>query len=93
MIVFGPFFADYRDQIELAGGAAVEVVTRAEDGYAPRRDALVAAITPRTRAMIVNTPANPTGAAYDLPTLTMLAEVAEERDLRAHTVSFEPEPG
>ncbi len=81
VIVFGPYFADYRDQIELAGGAAVEVVTRAEDGYAPRRDALVAAITPRTRAMIVNTPANPTGAAYDLPTLTMLAEVAKERDL------------
>ena len=81
VIVFGPFFADYRDQIELAGGVPVEVETYAEDGYAPRREALLAAITPRTRAMIVNTPANPTGAAYDLPTLTMLAEVAKERDL------------
>ena len=65
VIVFGPYFADYASQAALAGGRAVEVITREADGYRPREDALRSAITPRTRAMIVNTPCNPTGAGYD----------------------------
>ena len=76
VIVFGPYFADYASQAALAGGRAVEVITREADGYRPREDALRSAITPRTRAMIVNTPCNPTGAAYDRETLEMLARVA-----------------
>lgn len=81
VIVFSPYFGAYRSQIELAGGAVVDVETREEDGYAPREDALRSAITSRTRAMIVNTPCNPTGAAYDRNTLEMLARVAQECDL------------
>lgn len=81
VIVFSPYFGAYRSQIELAGGAVVDVETREEDGYAPREDALRSAITSRTRAMIVNTPCNPTGAAYDRNTLEMLARVARECDL------------
>ena len=81
VIVFGPYFADYASQAALAGGRAVEVITREADGYRPREDALRSAITPRTRAMIVNTPCNPTGAAYDRETLEMLARVAQEYDL------------
>lgn len=81
VIVFGPYFADYASQAALAGGKAVEVITREADAYRPHEDALRAAITPRTRAMIVNTPCNPTGAAYDLNTLEMLARVAKEFDL------------
>ena len=83
VIVFGPYFAVYKQQIELAGGVCVEVVTRAEDGFAPREEALRAAVTPRTRAMILNTPCNPTGAAYGRETLQMLARVAAEYDLLA----------
>ena len=81
VLVFGPYFALYRTQIELAGGRAVEVVTREEDEYRPAEEAVRAAITPRTRGMIVNTPTNPTGAAYDRPTLEMLARLAQEYDL------------
>ena len=81
VIVFGPYFADDASQAALAGGRAVEVITREADGYRPREDALRSAITPRTRAMIVNTPCNPTGAAYDRETLEMLARVAQEYDL------------
>lgn len=81
VIVFSPYFGAYRSQIELAGGTVVDVETREEDGYAPREDALRSAITSRTRAMIVNTPCNPTGAAYDRNTLEMLARVAQECDL------------
>ena len=81
VIVFGPYFADYASQAALAGGRAVEVITREADGYRPHEDALRRAITPRTRAMIVNTPCNPTGAAYDMDTLQMLARIAQEYDL------------
>ncbi len=81
VIVLAPYFADYRNQIELAGGRVVEVACREEDGYLPREAALRAAVTPRTRALIVNTPCNPTGAAYGADTLAMLARVAQEQDL------------
>ena len=63
VLVFGPYFADYNNQIYLVGGKMVEVVTKEENHYAPEEAAIRAAITPRTRAMIVNTPCNPTGAA------------------------------
>ena len=78
---FGPYVADYNNQIYLAGGKMVEVVTKEENHYAPEEAAIRAAITPRTRAMIVNTPCNPTGAAYSMETLTMLAKLATEYDL------------
>ena len=81
VIVFGPYFADYASQAALAGGRAVEVSTYEADAYRPQEDALRRAITPKTRAMIVNTPCNPTGAAYDMDTLQMLARVAQEYDL------------
>ncbi|MDO4371235.1 MAG: aminotransferase class I/II-fold pyridoxal phosphate-dependent enzyme [Clostridia bacterium] len=81
VIVFGPYFADYASQAALAGGRAVEVITRETDGYRPHEDAIRRAITPKTRAMIVNTPCNPTGAAYDLDTLRMIVRLAEEYDL------------
>ena len=81
VIVFGPYFADYASQAALAGGRAVEVPTYEADAYSPQEDALRRAITPKTRAMIVNTPCNPTGAAYDMDTLQMLARVAQEYDL------------
>ncbi len=81
VIVFGPYFADYASQAALAGGRAVEVLTYEADAYRPQEDALRRAITPKTRAMIVNTPCNPTGAAYDMDTLQMLARVAQEYDL------------
>ena len=81
VLVFGPYFADYNNQIYLAGGKMVEIVTKEENHYAPEEAAIRAAITPRTRAMIVNTPCNPTGAAYSMETLTMLAKLATEYDL------------
>ena len=81
VIVFGPYFADYASQAALAGGRAVEVPTYEADAYRPQEDALRRAITPKTRAMIVNTPCHPTGAAYDMDTLQMLARVAQEYDL------------
>jgi aspartate aminotransferase len=50
------------EQIKFAGGKPVLVRTRQEDGFALKAEALLAAVTPRTRAMVLNSPGNPTGA-------------------------------
>lgn len=81
VLVFGPYFAVYKQQIELAGGVCVEVETKAEESYALRRDAVEAALTPRTKLMIINNPVNPTGVVYSRSELEMLACVAREHDL------------
>ncbi len=81
VIVLSPYFAVYRQQIEMAGGVCVEVDTDEENGFTPREEKLTAALTERTRAIIVNTPCNPTGAAFDRDTLGMIARVAAEHDL------------
>ncbi len=83
VLVFGPYFAVYRQQIELAGGRAVEVETREENGYRPLEEDVRAAVTERTRLMVINTPCNPTGGAYGRETLEMLARLAQEYDLLA----------
>ena len=81
VIVFSPYFAVYRQQIELAGGICVEVPTAEAAGFLPEESELRARLTNRTRAMIVNTPCNPTGAVWPAETMEMIARVARERDL------------
>lgn len=81
VIVFGPYFGPYKQQIELAGGKCVEVCTSEEDGYRIHESELRAAITERTKAVIINNPTNPTGRVYDKEELAMLAKVACEENL------------
>ena len=81
VIVFSPYFAMYRSQIELAGGVCVDVPTYASENYAMSEERLRAAITSKTKAIIFNNPTNPTGMAYDRSTLELLAKIAQEYDL------------
>ena len=81
VIVFGPYFGVYRQQIELSGGVCVEVVTREEDGWHFVEAEIERAITPRTRAMIVNNPCNPTGMACTMEDLNLIARIAKAHDL------------
>ena len=81
VIVFSPYFAMYRSQIELAGGVCVDVPTYACENYAISEERLRAAITPKTKAIIFNNPTNPTGMAYGRETLELLAKIAQEYDL------------
>ncbi len=81
VIVLAPYFGVYKQQIALAGGVCVEVSTREEDGFTPSEEALRAALSPRTRAIILNNPCNPTGKTYTREELTLVAEIARERDL------------
>ena len=81
VIVFSPYFALYRAQIELAGGVCVDVSTYDYEDYAIDEARLRAAITPRTKAIVFNNPNNPTGMGYDMKTMEILARVAQEKDL------------
>lgn len=81
VLVPGPYFGPYRDQIELAGGVCVEVPTLPEENYAISEDRLCAAVTPRSKAIIFNNPCNPTGMAYERGDLEVLARVAQKYDL------------
>jgi aspartate aminotransferase len=81
VIVPAPYWVSYPAQIELAGGVPVAVPTRAEDGFVPDPDAIAAAVTPRTKAVVVNSPSNPTGAVYPEELLREVADIAERHDL------------
>jgi aspartate aminotransferase len=75
VIVPAPYWVSYPDMVLLAGGEPVRVLTTAEDGFKMRPDALEAAITPRTKWLILNSPSNPSGAAYTKAELRGLADV------------------
>jgi aspartate aminotransferase len=74
-IVPTPCWVSYPEQCQLAGAEAVLVETGAEEGFKLTPERLRAAITPRTRALFLCTPSNPTGAAYSRSELAALAEV------------------
>ncbi len=75
VIVPAPYWVSYPDMVRLAGGTAVIVPTTIGDGFRLRPDALAAAITPRTKWLILNSPSNPTGAGYDADALRALTDV------------------
>jgi aspartate aminotransferase len=77
-IVPTPCWVSYPDQCQLAGATPVLLETRVEDGFKLTPAALRAAITPRTRALFLCTPCNPTGAAYSEAELSALAAVLRE---------------
>ena len=80
VIVIAPYFPEYRVWIETAGGVCVEVPAD-EATFEPDVDAIEAAITDRTRAIIVNSPNNPTGAVYSAEVLERLAAVLDAHDV------------
>jgi aspartate aminotransferase len=75
VVMFAPYWVSYPEQVLLAGGRPVVVPSRVEDGFRPDPDALAKAITPRTRAVIFNSPSNPTGAVMPRDCLVALAAV------------------
>jgi len=81
VIVPAPFWVSYPDIIVLADAVPVILQTREEDGFKMTPQALRRAITPSTRAVIVNSPSNPTGTTYTLEELKALGEVLGETDI------------
>jgi aspartate aminotransferase len=75
VVIPAPYWVSYPDMVLLAGGEPVFIPTRAELGFKVEPAALEAAITPRTRWLILNSPSNPSGAAYTRAELAALADV------------------
>jgi aspartate/methionine/tyrosine aminotransferase len=81
VLVTDPSYTNFEGTITLAGGRTVFVPTDPARGYLPHAEDVAAAITPRTRAILVNSPANPTGAVYPRDLLHAIAELAVRHDL------------
>ncbi|MGC5800918.1 pyridoxal phosphate-dependent aminotransferase [Ralstonia pseudosolanacearum] len=80
VIVFEPTYDSYLPSIELAGGKAVPITLEAPDYRIPF-DKLAAAITPRTRLIMLNTPHNPTGTVWHADDMRRLAEIVAPTDV------------
>ncbi|MBI1823773.1 MAG: pyridoxal phosphate-dependent aminotransferase [Nitrospirae bacterium] len=75
VIIPAPYWVSYPDQIMINEGTAVIVPTREENGFILEAAELEKAITSKTKAVILNTPSNPTGAAYSKKNLEEVAEI------------------
>jgi aspartate/methionine/tyrosine aminotransferase len=80
VLLFTPSYF-FEGTIQLAGGRTVAVPQSEDDGFAWNLEALAERITPRTRVILLNTPANPTGVVATGDCLQQIAEFAEEHDL------------
>ncbi len=81
VIIPAPYWVSYPDIVMLAGAQPVIVDTREADGFKLDPEALKRAITGKTKALILNSPSNPTGAAYTGEELQAIAKVLIDRDI------------
>ena len=81
VIIPGPYWVSYSALVELAGAVPVVVDTTEASGFCMTAEQFSAAITPKTRLLMLNNPSNPTGATYPVAQLESLAKVAVEKNL------------
>jgi aspartate aminotransferase len=81
VITHAPYWPTIPEQIKLGGARPVVVQTAPEDAFAIHADAMLAAITPRTKAILVNSPSNPAGALISEECLAAIADEAARRGL------------
>jgi aminotransferase len=81
VIIPTPCFVSYQAEVILAGGVPVELPSRVEDGFQVNLAALEAAITPRTKAILIGYPNNPTGAVASREVLLAVGHLAQAHDL------------
>lgn len=78
VIAFAPYFGEYRSYVANYDGKLVEVAPD-ESTFMPDMAAFEAAITPKTKAVIVNNPNNPSGVVYSVDTITKIAAIMDEK--------------
>jgi aspartate aminotransferase len=81
VIIPAPYWLSYPEMVKLGGGAPIFIETTQASEYKMTARQLEAAITPRTRAVILNSPSNPTGGIYTAGELKALAEVIVKKDI------------
>jgi aspartate aminotransferase len=81
VLVPSPYWVSYPEQVRLVGGVPVEVATTEASGFDLDAERLRAAVTPRTKLIVVNSPNNPTGAVFSRAALEAVARLAVERSL------------
>lgn len=81
VIIHAPYFTPYPQQIKLAGGIPVELGTYEEEDFQINVSRLEGLINERTKAIIVNTPNNPSGNCFTKQTLENILEIADKHDL------------
>lgn len=81
VILQAPFFTPYPQQVELARGIPIELATYEEEDFQINMDRLEGLINERTKALVINTPSNPTGSCLTLETMEKIAEIAKKHDL------------
>ena len=81
VILQAPYFTPYPQQVELARGIPVELPTYEEEDFQINIDKLESLITGRTKALVINSPSNPTGNCLTVETMEKIAAIAEKYDL------------
>lgn len=79
VIIPAPYWVSYTEMVKLAGGIPVVIDTKAEDNFTPTAELVEKAVTEKTKAIIINSPSNPTGAVCSLQTLKEIAEVVVKK--------------
>ena len=98
VITHAPHWPTIPEQVKLMGATPVIVQTKPEDGFKVHPDAIIGAITPKTKAIIINSPCNPTGAVISEAELGAIADAAAKRgiwvviDLCYEKLIYEPVP-
>ena len=81
VILFDPYYATYEAVVSAPGGMPVPVMLDPDKGFHPDLAALERAITPRTKAILLNSPSNPTGAVFTPAEIAAIGAVAKKHDL------------
>ena len=99
VLVSAPAWLSYADQIQWAGGHCTRIPTKAENNFSLTAEALAAQLKPETKAVIINSPANPTGAIIPESELAKIAELLSQHhcliicdDVYEHLYSTEEKP-
>lgn len=81
VIIISPYWMPYASNIELAGAKPVIVESKMSDGFIPQIAEIIAATTNKTKAIIINSPNNPTGCVYDQSSLQLIADHCVKHDI------------
>lgn len=98
VITHSPYWPTIPEQVKLVGGVPVIVPTSPDDGFTVHAEAIINAITPKTKAIIINSPTNPTGGLIDEATMGKVADAAAAKgiwiivDLCYEQLIYDPVP-